>query len=128
MNCRGIKTNIDNTFDGFDCFMKYWNNSDFKSQMKQFKNYSSSLFNELVRISETWKEQYKIIKNPKLKEFNNVIRRYKNKELPDCFMQYITTMVKIELVTRKFKSHKLKEKFINKKIYYNYMVYLNMDI
>ena len=88
MDCRGIKTNIDNTFatgmyyqdklcscQAFDCFMKYWNSPDFKSRMKQFKNYSPSVFNELVGISETWKERYKVAENPKLKEFNNVIRR-----------------------------------------------------
>ena len=141
MDCRGIKTNIDNTFatgmcyqdklcscQAFECFMKYWNSPDFKSRMKQFKNYSPSVFNELIGISETWKEQYKIAENPKLKEFNNVIRRYKNKELPDYFIQYIDTMVKIELVTRKFKSHKLKEKFVNKKIYHAYMEYLNICV
>ena len=81
MDCRGIKTNIDNTFatgmyyqdklcscQAFDCFMKYWNSPDFKSRMKQFKNYSPSVFNELIEISETWKERYKIAENPKLKE------------------------------------------------------------
>ena len=141
MDCRGIKTNIDNTFatgmyyqdklcscQAFDCFMKYWNSPDFKSRMKQFKNYSPSVFNELVVISETWKERYKIAENPKLKEFNNVIRRYKNKELPDYFIQYIDTLVKIELITRKFKSHKLKEKFVNNKIYHAYMEYLNIAV
>ena len=141
MDCRGIKTNIDNTFatrmyyqdklcsyQAFDCFMKYWNSPDFKSRMKQFKNYSPSVFNELIGISETWKERYKISENPKLKEFNNVIRRYKNKELPDYFIQYIDTLVKIELITRKFKSHKLKEKFVNKKIYHAYMEYLNIAV
>ena len=141
MACRGIKTNIDNTFaigmyyqdklcscKAFDCFMKYWNNPDFKSIMKQFKNYSPSVFNELIGISETWKERYKIAENPKLKEFNNVIRRYKNKELPDYFILYIDTLVKIELITRKFKSHKLKEKFVNKKIYHAYMEYLNICV
>ncbi len=141
MNCRGIKTNMDNTFatgmyyqdklyscEAFDCFISYWNSPDFKSRMKQFENRSSSLFNKLVGMSETWKERYKIAENPNLKEFNNVIRRYKNKELPDCFMEYITTLVKIELLTRKFKSNKLKEKFVNKKIYHTYMEYLNIDI
>lgn len=43
-------------------------------------------------------------------------------------MQYISIMVKIELLTRKFKSNKLKEKFVNKKIYHLYMEYLNIDI
>lgn len=80
MNCRGIKTNMDNTFvtgmyyqdklyscETFDCFMKYWNSPDFKSQMKQFENRSSSLSSKIVRMSETWKEQYKIVKKSKIK-------------------------------------------------------------
>lgn len=145
MNDRGIKTNIDDALNvgmsfhdkinsselleacgAFDCFMKYWDQPDFKSRMKQYKNYSPSVFKELVEISENWKEQYKVAENPKLKEFNNVVRRYRNKELPEYFMQYIDTMVKLELITRKFKTHKLKEKFINKKIYHSYKEYLNI--
>ena len=35
-------------------------------------------------------------------------------------------MIKLELATRKFKTHKIKEKFINKKIYQAYMEYINI--
>ena len=83
-----------------------------------------SAFSDLV-VDKTI-ERIEVEICPKLKEFNNVVRRYKNKELPNCFIQYIDSMIKLELVTRKFKTHKIKEKFINKKIYQAYMEYLNI--
>ena len=83
-----------------------------------------SAFSDLV-VDKTI-ERIEVEICPKLKEFNNVVRRYKNKELPECFIQYIDSMIKLELATRKFKTHKIKEKFINKKIYQAYMEYINI--
>lgn len=85
-----------------------------------------STFSDLVVDRMT--ERIKVEMCPKLKEFNNVVRRYKNKELPEYFIQYIDSMIKLELVARKFKSHKLKEKFVNKKIYRAYMEYINIGV
>lgn len=83
-----------------------------------------SIFADLV-VDKTI-ERIEVEICPKLKEFNNVVRRYKNKELPEYFIQYIDSMIKLELATRKFKTHKIKEKFINKKIYQAYMEYINI--
>ena len=83
-----------------------------------------SIFSDLV-VDKTI-ERIEVEICPKLKEFNNVVRRYKNKELPEYFIQYIDSMIKLELATRKFKTHKIKEKFINKKIYQAYMEYINI--
>ena len=83
-----------------------------------------SAFSDLV-VDKTI-ERIEVEICPKLKEFNNVVRRYKNKELPECFIQHIDSMIKLELATRKFKTHKIKEKFINKKIYQTYMEYINI--
>ena len=83
-----------------------------------------SAFSDLV-VDKTI-ERIEVEICPKLKEFNNVVRRYKNKELPECFIQHIDSMIKLELATRKFKTHKIKEKFINKKIYQAYMEYINI--
>ena len=83
-----------------------------------------SAFSDLV-VDKTI-ERIEVEICPKLKEFNNVVRRYKNKELPEYVIQYIDSRIKLELVTRKFKTHKIKEKFINKKIYQAYMEYINI--
>lgn len=92
---------------------------------KWFSAFSDSVFTFSDCIVDIMIERIEVEICPKLKEFNNVIRRYKNKELPHYFILYIDTLVKIELTSRKFKSHKLKEKFVNKKIYHAYMEYLN---
>ena len=83
-----------------------------------------SAFSDLV-VDKTI-ERIEVEICPKLKEFNNVVRRYKNKELPEYVIQYIDSRIKLELATRKFKTHKIKEKFINKKIYQAYMEYINI--
>ena len=83
-----------------------------------------SAFSDLV-VDKTI-ERIKVEICPKLKEFNNVVRRYKSKELPEYVIQYIDSRIKLELATRKFKTHKIKEKFINKKIYQAYMEYINI--
>ena len=83
-----------------------------------------SIFSDLV-VDKTI-ERIEVEICPKLKEFNNVVRRYKNKELPEYVIQYIDSRIKLELATRKFKTHKIKEKFINKKIYQAYMEYINI--
>ena len=83
-----------------------------------------SAFSDLV-VDKTI-ERIEVEICPKLKEFNNVVRRYKNKELPEYVIQYIDSRIKLELVTRKFKTHKIKEKFINKKIYQAYIEYINI--
>ena len=83
-----------------------------------------SAFSDLVVDKTT--ERIKVEICPKLKEFNNVVRRYKSKELPEYVIQYIDSRIKLELATRKFKTHKIKEKFINKKIYQAYMEYINI--
>ena len=83
-----------------------------------------SAFSDLV-VDKTI-ERIEVEICPKLKEFNNVVRRYKSKELPEYVIQYIDSKIKLELATRKFKTHKIKEKFINKKIYQAYMEYINI--
>ena len=83
-----------------------------------------SAFSDLV-VDKTI-ERIEVEICPKLKEFNNVVRRYKSKELPEYVIQYIDSRIKLELATRKFKTHKIKEKFINKKIYQAYMEYINI--
>ena len=83
-----------------------------------------SIFSDLV-VDKTI-ERIEVEICPKLKEFNNVVRRYKSKELPEYVIQYIDSRIKLELATRKFKTHKIKEKFINKKIYQAYMEYINI--
>ena len=93
---------------------------------KWFSAFSDFVFTFSDRVLDRTVERIDVEICPKLKEFNNVVRRYKNKELPDCFIQYIDSMIKLELATRKFKTHKIKEKFINKKIYQAYMEYLNI--
>ncbi len=93
---------------------------------KWFSAFSDLVFTVSDCIVDRTIERIEVEICSKLKEFNNVVRRYKNKELPDCFIQYIDSMIKLELVTRKFKTHKLKEKFVNKKIYHAYMEYLNI--
>ena len=81
-----------------------------------------SAFSDLV-VDKTI-ERIEVEICPKLKEFNNVVRRYKSKELPEYVIQYIDSRIKLELATRKFKTHKIKEKFINKKIYQAYIEYI----
>ena len=93
---------------------------------KWFSAFSDLVFTFSDRVLDRTVERIDVEICPKLKEFNNVVRRYKNKELPDCFIQYIDSMIKLELATRKFKTHKIKEKFINKKIYQAYMEYINI--
>ena len=93
---------------------------------KWFSAFSDLVFTVSDCIVDRTIERIEVEICPKLKEFNNVVRRYKNKELPECFIQYIDSMIKLELATRKFKTHKIKEKFINKKIYQAYMEYLNI--
>lgn len=93
---------------------------------KWFSAFSDFVFTFSDRVLDRTVERIDVEICPKLKEFNNVVRRYKNKELPDCFIQYIDSMIKLELATRKFKTHKIKEKFINKKIYQAYMEYINI--
>ena len=83
-----------------------------------------SAFSDLV-VDKTI-ERIEVEICPKLKEFNNVVRRYKSKELPEYVIQYIDSRIKLELATRKFKTHKIKEKFINKKIYQAYIEYINI--
>ena len=93
---------------------------------KWFSAFSDFVFTVSDCIVDRTIERIEVEICPKLKEFNNVVRRYKNKELPECFIQYIDSMIKLELATRKFKTHKIKEKFINKKIYQAYMEYINI--
>ena len=93
---------------------------------KWFSAFSDLVFTVSDIIVDKTIERIEVEICPKLKEFNNVVRRYKNKELPECFIQYIDSMIKLELATRKFKTHKIKEKFINKKIYQAYMEYINI--
>lgn len=93
---------------------------------KWFSAFSDLVFTVSDLVVDRTIERIEVEICPKLKEFNNVVRRYKNKELPNCFIQYIDSMIKLELVTRKFKTHKIKEKFINKKIYQAYMEYINI--
>ena len=93
---------------------------------KWFSAFSDLVFTVSDCIVDRTIERIEVEICPKLKEFNNVVRRYKNKELPECFIQYIDSMIKLELATRKFKTHKIKEKFINKKIYQAYMEYINI--
>ena len=81
-----------------------------------------SAFSDLV-VDKTI-ERIEVEICPKLKEFNNVVRRYKSKELPEYVIQYIDSRIKLELATSKFKTHKIKEKFINKKIYQAYIEYI----
>lgn len=93
---------------------------------KWFSAFSDFVFTVSDIIVDKTIERIEVEICPKLKEFNNVVRRYKNKELPECFIQHIDSMIKLELATRKFKTHKIKEKFINKKIYQAYMEYINI--
>ena len=93
---------------------------------KWFSAFSDLVFTVSDIVVDKTIERIEVEICPKLKEFNNVVRRYKNKELPECFIQYIDSMIKLELATRKFKTHKIKEKFINKKIYQAYMEYINI--
>lgn len=93
---------------------------------KWFSAFSDFVFTFSDRVLDRTVERIDVEICPKLKEFNNVVRRYKNKELPEYFIQYIDSMIKLELSTRKFKTHKIKEKFINKKIYQAYMEYINI--
>ena len=93
---------------------------------KWFSAFSDLVFTVSDIIVDKTIERIEVEICPKLKEFNNVVRRYKNKELPECFIQHIDSMIKLELATRKFKTHKIKEKFINKKIYQAYMEYINI--
>ena len=93
---------------------------------KWFSAFSDFVFTFSDCIVDRTIERIEVEICPKLKEFNNVVRRYKNKELPECFIQHIDSMIKLELATRKFKTHKIKEKFINKKIYQAYMEYINI--
>lgn len=95
---------------------------------KWFSAFSDFVFTFSDLVVDRTIERIEVEICPKLKEFNNVVRRYKNKELPDCFIQYIDSMIKLELATRKFKTHKIKEKFINKKICQAYMEYLNIGV
>ena len=93
---------------------------------KWFSAFSDLVFTVSDIVVDKTIERIEVEICPKLKEFNNVVRRYKNKELPECFIQHIDSMIKLELATRKFKTHKIKEKFINKKIYQAYMEYINI--
>ena len=93
---------------------------------KWFSAFSFFVFTFSDRVLDRTVERIDVEICPKLKEFNNVVRRYKNKELPEYVIQYIDSRIKLELVTRKFKTHKIKEKFINKKIYQAYMEYINI--
>ena len=93
---------------------------------KWFSTFSDLVFTVSDIVVDKTIERIEVEICPKLKEFNNVVRRYKNKELPECFIQHIDSMIKLELATRKFKTHKIKEKFINKKIYQAYMEYINI--
>ena len=93
---------------------------------KWFSAFSDFVFTFSDCIVDRTIERIEVEICPKLKEFNNVVRRYKSKELPEYVIQYIDSRIKLELATRKFKTHKIKEKFINKKIYQAYMEYLNI--
>ena len=75
---------------------------------KWFSAFSDLVFTVSDIIVDKTIERIEVEICPKLKEFNNVVRRYKNKELPECFIQYIDSMIKLELATRKFKTHKRK--------------------
>ena len=93
---------------------------------KWFSAFSDFVFTFSDCIVDRTIERIEVEICPKLKEFNNVVRRYKSKELPEYVIQYIDSRIKLELATRKFKTHKIKEKFINKKIYQAYMEYINI--
>ena len=71
---------------------------------KWFSAFSDFVFTVSDIIVDKTIERIEVEICPKLKEFNNVVRRYKNKELPNCFIQYIDSMIKLELVTRKLKN------------------------
>ena len=93
---------------------------------KWFSAFSDFVFTVSDIIVDKTIERIEVEICPKLKEFNNVVRRYKNKELPECFIQYIENIIKLELANRKNKTQKIKEKSINKKIYQAYMEYINI--
>ena len=113
-----------NSSDVPESFLKpEFKNVEMNKWFSAFSDFVSA-FADLVVDKTT--ERIKVEICPKLKEFNNVVRRYKSKELPEYVIQYIDSRIKLELATRKFKTHKIKEKFINKKIYQAYMEYINI--